>query len=37
MLKIALVDDDCNLLVLLFVMFKTKGFEVIIYHNRQSA
>lgn len=37
MLKIALVDDDRNLLILLFLMFQTKGFEVIIYHNRQSA
>lgn len=36
MLKIALVDDDCNLLVLLLVMFNTKDFEVIIYHNGQS-
>ena len=37
MLKIALVDNDRNLLMLLFVMFQTKGFEVIIYHNGQSA
>jgi len=37
MLKIALVDDDRDLLMLLFLMFQTKGFEVIIYYNRQSA
>ena len=37
MLKIALVDDDRNLLMLLFLMFQTKGFEVIIYQYRQSA
>jgi FixJ family two-component response regulator len=36
MLKIAFVDDDCNLLTSLFVMFQTEGFEVTIYHDGQS-